>query len=130
MCPILCAAATRVIAPTERGFWQSSATGLIVPSELETWVKANIFTSAVSKDESFSSSRVPSSRTGTKRNRAPIRSASSCHETRLLWCSISVSKIASPAWRNFPRSEEHTSELQSPMYLVCRLLLEKKKKKN
>src|SRR5437762_1928186 len=25
-----------------------------------------------------------------------------------------------------PRSEEHTSELQSPMYLVCRLLLEKK----
>src|SRR5437879_7718694 len=28
------------------------------------------------------------------------------------------------------RSEEHTSELQSPMYLVCRLLLEKKKKLN
>src|SRR5437763_8885196 len=28
------------------------------------------------------------------------------------------------------RSEEHTSELQSPMYLVCRLLLEKKKIKN
>src|SRR5437879_9345429 len=27
------------------------------------------------------------------------------------------------------RSEEHTSELQSPMYLVCRLLLEKKKVK-
>src|SRR5437879_9351251 len=27
----------------------------------------------------------------------------------------------------WPRSEEHTSELQSPMYLVCRLLLEKKK---
>src|SRR3712207_7335325 len=29
-----------------------------------------------------------------------------------------------------PRSEEHTSELQSRQYLVCRLLLEKKKKKN
>src|SRR2546425_6208018 len=29
-----------------------------------------------------------------------------------------------------PRSEEHTSELQSLAYLVCRLLLEKKKKKN
>src|SRR5437879_10418917 len=28
------------------------------------------------------------------------------------------------------RSEEHTSELQSPMYLVCRLLLEKKKNCN
>src|SRR5437879_10413789 len=32
-------------------------------------------------------------------------------------------------WRGPRRSEEHTSELQSPMYLVCRLLLEKKKKK-
>src|SRR5690348_18019965 len=28
------------------------------------------------------------------------------------------------------RSEEHTSELQSPVHLVCRLLLEKKKKSN
>src|SRR5437762_5463159 len=39
-----------------------------------------------------------------------------------------------PATRNIgrlllERSEEHTSELQSPMYLVCRLLLEKKKHK-
>src|SRR2546426_5147468 len=30
----------------------------------------------------------------------------------------------------YDRSEEHTSELQSPCNLVCRLLLEKKKKKN
>src|SRR3970040_2934616 len=36
------------------------------------------------------------------------------------------------AWSTWPhrllctRSEEHTSEIQSPMYLVCRLLLEKK----
>src|SRR2546422_5069162 len=29
-----------------------------------------------------------------------------------------------------PRSEEHTSELQSRLHLVCRLLLEKKKEKN
>src|SRR5574337_1813514 len=29
--------------------------------------------------------------------------------------------------KNFSRSEEHTSELQSPLNLVCRLLLEKKK---
>src|SRR5437762_8984403 len=36
----------------------------------------------------------------------------------------------SESWPNAAtaRSEEHTSELQSPMYLVCRLLLEKKKK--
>src|SRR6267154_6784779 len=32
-------------------------------------------------------------------------------------------------WPGGPRSEEHTSELQSPVHLVCRLLLEKKKKK-
>src|SRR5215216_8198881 len=40
-----------------------------------------------------------------------------------------------PSWtrgpgvsRRWARSEEHTSELQSPDHLVCRLLLEKKKK--
>src|SRR5207244_12862299 len=33
-------------------------------------------------------------------------------------------------WLADSRSEEHTSELQSPDHLVCRLLLEKKKKKH
>src|SRR5205823_12406984 len=37
-------------------------------------------------------------------------------------CSVQPAAIS-------PRSEEHTSELQSLAYLVCRLLLEKKKKK-
>src|SRR2546427_4077818 len=37
----------------------------------------------------------------------------------------------SQTWRTFlTRSEEHTSELQSQSNLVCRLLLEKKKKKH
>src|SRR5437879_7018590 len=44
---------------------------------------------------------------------------------------MSVPKTMSPVETvdliNLSRSEEHTSELQSPMYLVCRLLLEKKK---
>src|SRR5437879_11492875 len=35
-----------------------------------------------------------------------------------------------PAPQGLGRSEEHTSELQSPMYLVCRLLLEKKNTTN
>src|SRR3712207_7210583 len=35
---------------------------------------------------------------------------------------------AGPTTRSAGRSEEHTSELQSRQYLVCRLLLEKKKK--
>src|SRR5438552_13350716 len=39
--------------------------------------------------------------------------------------TLSLSPIE---WRQ-SRSEEHTSELQSPDHLVCRLLLEKKKKK-
>src|SRR5258708_21656272 len=37
--------------------------------------------------------------------------------------------IPPPGWRGHSRSEEHTSELQSPDHLVCRLLLEKKKKR-
>src|SRR5258708_20123657 len=41
--------------------------------------------------------------------------------------SISGSKLSSSSAKN-ARSEEHTSELQSPDHLVCRLLLEKKKK--
>src|SRR5690625_7856250 len=47
--------------------------------------------------------------------------------------TITVTKLASPwprqcfhLWKH--RSEEHTSELQSRGHLVCRLLLEKKKK--
>src|SRR5258707_2628947 len=35
--------------------------------------------------------------------------------------------LAQVVHRGFDRSEEHTSELQSRQYLVCRLLLEKKK---
>src|SRR5437764_10575613 len=42
--------------------------------------------------------------------------------------SSEVDVTPSPTeFRRGDRSEEHTSELQSPMYLVCRLLLEKKK---
>src|ERR1039457_5943853 len=52
--------------------------------------------------------------------------------------ALPISPRCSPPWsapaardicRRWPRSEEHTSELQSPCNLVCRLLLEKKKKK-
>src|SRR2546426_6562288 len=40
-----------------------------------------------------------------------------------------ATRAAAANCRTIPRSEEHTSELQSPCNLVCRLLLEKKKKK-
>src|SRR5258707_3496147 len=53
----------------------------------------------------------------SKRLKFPFHAGSSLPVTRRL-----------PAKGNFSRSEEHTSELQSRQYLVCRLLLEKKKK--
>src|SRR3712207_8222855 len=45
-------------------------------------------------------------------------------------CAGAPQEVANaPEYRHlFGRSEEHTSELQSRQYLVCRLLLEKKKK--
>src|SRR5690348_18118664 len=43
-------------------------------------------------------------------------------------CSEAYSSDANPCGSTPLRSEEHTSELQSPVHLVCRLLLEKKKK--
>src|SRR3712207_8391292 len=56
------------------------------------------------------------------------------------WCRLLVSRIAAArrlalGWNrrralvDHGRSEEHTSELQSRQYIVCRLLLEKKKKR-
>src|SRR3989449_1792167 len=42
--------------------------------------------------------------------------------------TVSHGAISSPSYSAY-RSEEHTSELQSRLHLVCRLLLEKKKKK-
>src|SRR3989454_3418100 len=58
----------------------------------------------------------------------------------ILFCTAWLARSTTPlmpearpsttfCWK-FGRSEEHTSELQSPCNLVCRLLLEKKKKKN
>src|SRR5205809_1902218 len=48
------------------------------------------------------------------------------------WCSNrgASTGASSPSSPCSSRSEEHTSELQSRLHLVCRLLLEKKKKLN
>src|SRR3712207_7379968 len=58
---------------------------------------------------------------------SPSRGTCASSSTR---CDRSWSRTASAGSRrsSSPRSEEHTSELQSRQYLVCRLLLEKKKK--
>src|SRR5256885_16991965 len=47
---------------------------------------------------------------------------------RAMACTAPTTTLLSRRARPY-RSEEHTSELQSPCNLVCRLLLEKKKKK-
>src|SRR5437879_12381431 len=61
----------------------------------------------------------------------PTRRSSDLASTssRASWYSFSRRRCPSSrsASSFAARSEEHTSELQSPMYLVCRLLLEKKK---
>src|SRR5258708_25850101 len=57
--------------------------------------------------------------------------------TRALWPAAGLDhsdrrglgQYYAPPQHPAPRSEEHTSELQSPDHLVCRLLLEKKKHK-
>src|SRR2546422_5093697 len=54
---------------------------------------------------------------------SPICSAMVASEVR--WAK--ASGLSQTSWM---RSEEHTSELQSRLHLVCRLLLEKKKKKS
>src|SRR5438876_8168327 len=58
---------------------------------------------------------------------------------RMVHCEFGQDRLAQPPLQAFElaerskprkRSEEHTSELQSPVHLVCRLLLEKKKNKH
>src|SRR5258708_40280053 len=53
---------------------------------------------------------------------------SSCTACTPPYCALRGCSPPPPCVRPDVRSEEHTSELQSPDHLVCRLLLEKKKK--
>src|SRR5437867_4757761 len=61
----------------------------------------------------------------------PILESMGDHARREMIVRITRVVRQNPAYRPFAnnRSEEHTSELQSPYDLVCRLLLEKKKPK-
>src|SRR5258708_24745187 len=58
------------------------------------------------------------------------RSRSTSYSAGLASSRTCSPRIASPTRRPSLRSEEHTSELQSPDHLVCRLLLEKKNNVN
>src|SRR2546422_2705367 len=60
-----------------------------------------------------------------------IAITNSCNAT-CDFCNFANGKVGRKdlRWIDAARSEEHTSELQSRLHLVCRLLLEKKKKKH
>src|SRR5258708_23833469 len=58
------------------------------------------------------------------RNKSGLRS--DCKACQAKFAADNLGRIV--AGKRARRSEEHTSELQSPDHLVCRLLLEKKKK--
>src|SRR5690348_18333830 len=72
------------------------------------------------------STRRPRRGCSTTRSRSPGWTGTVTSGTRCRRPTTSCSCCTWPAWP--ARSEEHTSELQSPVHLVCRLLLEKKKK--
>src|SRR5690349_23918256 len=63
------------------------------------------------------------------RSRPICRSSRTASRTTRSSCPPTPRPPSGAARRNCGRSEEHTSELQSRRDLVCRLLLEKKKKK-
>src|SRR5256885_12190070 len=67
------------------------------------------------------------SRTGPMDKQQFISSLEQAWKAGSRWKGVTRPYTAGDVYR---RSEEHTSELQSPCNLVCRLLLEKKKKDN
>src|SRR3712207_7633643 len=78
------------------------------------------------------------SRTSTCQRKLPGSSGGHTASVRATTCNVYRLRVIVPAPKKTavaratvlphnPRSEEHTSELQSRQYLVCRLLLEKKK---
>src|SRR2546430_9172954 len=72
------------------------------------------------------------SRSGHRQERRPEAAELLPPEPRHPTAEASLHEVHEPAQAPSldPRSEEHTSELQSQSNLVCRLLLEKKKKNN
>src|SRR5690625_6355258 len=70
-------------------------------------------------------STCPTQHRGNSRNQIPSACAQFCTSQRR---RSTIATRSSPRSCPTPRSEEHTSELQSRGHLVCRLLLEKKNK--
>src|SRR5690348_4704014 len=85
------------------------------------------------QSETYKEPRSPSWPSHKKEKRLYRRASGTARQTgAAAGCDLQREKSRSWLWRpqgmaqRLRRSEEHTSELQSPVHLVCRLLLEKK----
>src|SRR5207244_8035133 len=84
------------------------------------------------RSSDLSRSRIRGQTRSAPASRPPNPSTGLLREAGLAWGSATPSRSTAGCPRPIPtssRSEEHTSELQSPDHLVCRLLLEKQKQK-
>src|SRR5437879_11518864 len=104
-----------VVCPTLPGQATKSPSSISVPSEVTSCFKsAAIPLDSTSPESGWDDLRRMESTIGNARI---VAMGEATHGTREFF----------QLKHRMLRSEEHTSELQSPMYLVCRLLLEKKK---
>ena len=120
MCGAACEPSTTVVIPRLRASRQMSATGLMVPSTLLTWASASSFTSGVIAADSASRSRLPSGSSSATLMVAPVRWAMSCQGTMLAWCSIRVTRMASPAF-SCGRPHEYATRLMAKVVPLHRI---------
>src|SRR5438876_3387281 len=84
----------------------------------------------IARDSSLARPTIAGSRSSEVKEATPQPHPRCSARTQPPWSSLAVADSSRrPRYvTDEVRSEEHTSELQSPVHLVCRLLLEKKKK--
>src|SRR5689334_23728432 len=83
-----------------------------------------------SVDHAENAARRPRARRRRRRGVLPCRSPGAAEADEAPSAALGDRAGQPQRLQRAGRSEEHTSELQSQFHLVCRLLLEKKKKKN
>src|ERR1017187_1077978 len=104
---------------TRTWFWSSAGNALMIRST----VLGALFVCSVPKTSMPIDAQLSASLIVSSSRISPTRTMSGS------WRIAPLSAAANDSVCSPTRSEEHTSELQSPMYLVCRLLLEKTKRR-
>mmetsp|Transcript_18993 Transcript_18993/g.61928 ORF Transcript_18993/g.61928 Transcript_18993/m.61928 type:complete len:234 (+) Transcript_18993:447-1148(+) len=97
MCGTLWHASSMRSAPCSCASSATSGTGSTLPSVLLTCASDTSLVRGPTSERSCSMSRPPSSPNPTKRSLAPFLAATSCHGTRLLWCSATDRTTSSPS---------------------------------